>query len=308
MGSTYTDKDHIIAPERYVFWMNDLTVLFRDQQYIKFVPTKDMTRVEQLNAMTRFCIYLFLIFVLFERTDEWLALPIVGLILIIVLYNIYHVDEDGKREELLRMKRKNELADFEPPELNYRTFQVIDDGEVKTIDIDEIEEEQFKDDLDEKLNKPTDYELEAGLYDANNKLIYGKEYNATTGLTDKDDKIKFTLEEKRIYDKSTCRKPTVNNPFMNPSVDDFNKENIPVACNSDDEDIHNDMTVKFNADLYRDVDDVFNKKNSQRQFFTVHHNIPNDQEAFARWCYKFPSTCKTNQTRCLRWEDLRFKY
>ena len=111
----------------------------------------------------------------------------------------------------------------------------------------------------------------------------------------------------RAYEKSICRKPTVDNPFMNPSVDDFNKENTPVACNADDEDIHNEIDKSFNADLYRDIGDVFNRKNSQRQFFTIAHNIPNDQEAFARWCYKFPATCKTNQERCLRYEDVRFK-
>jgi hypothetical protein len=95
---------------------------------------------------------------------------------------------------------------------------------------------------------------------------------------------------------------------MNSSAGDFNKENVPVACNADDEDINKDIDLKFNADLYRDIEDVFNKKNSQRQFYTVAHNVPNDQEAFARWCYKFPKTCKTDQERCLEYEDLRTKY
>jgi hypothetical protein len=68
------------------------------------------------------------------------------------------------------------------------------------------------------------------------------------------------------------------------------------------------MEIKFNQDTYRDFEDVFNKKNSQRQFFTIAHNIPNDQEAFGRWLYKFPPTCKTDQTRCLKYQDLRTKY
>jgi hypothetical protein len=90
---------------------------------------------------------------------------------------------------------------------------------------------------------------------------------------------------------------------------DFNNDNhSPVACNSDDEDIKQNMDLKFNEDMYHDIEDVFDKKNSQRQFFTVAHTIPNDMEAFANWCYKFPPTCKTNQERCLRYEDLRMKY
>ena len=95
---------------------------------------------------------------------------------------------------------------------------------------------------------------------------------------------------------------------MNPSVDDFNSDNIIVPANSDDKDVKNDIEIKFNDDIYRDFQDVFDKKNSQRQFFTVAHNVPNDQETFARWCYKFPSTCKTSQEKCLRYEDLRMKY
>ena len=50
---------------------------------------------------------------------------------------------------------------------------------------------------------------------------------------------------------------------MNPSIDDFNKESVPVACNADDEDINNEMALKFNQDMYRDIEDVFNKKNSR---------------------------------------------
>ena len=49
----------------------------------------------------------------------------------------------------------------------------------------------------------------------------------------------------------------------------------------------------FNKDLYRDVKDIFGKNNSQRQFYTVPGNqVPNDQGAFAQWCYGMPRTYK----------------
>ena len=56
-----TNTNNIITPERYVFWLDDLTVLYNNQNYIKFVPTSDMSRIEQLNALTRFCIYLLIL-------------------------------------------------------------------------------------------------------------------------------------------------------------------------------------------------------------------------------------------------------
>ena len=97
---------------------------------------------------------------------------------------------------------------------------------------------------------------------------------------------------------------------MNPNINDYNNiPNPPIGPNIDpDPLIENAITRAFDDNLYRDVDDVFDRKNSQRQFFTIPDNIPNDQEKFARWCYKFPETCKTDQSRCLRYEDVRFKY
>jgi hypothetical protein len=49
----------------------------------------------------------------------------------------------------------------------------------------------------------------------------------------------------------------------------------------------------FNNDLYRNTDDIFNKENSQREFYTMPVNsIINDQTKFAEWCYKTPPTCR----------------
>lgn len=309
------NKTNTISPERYVFWMNDITVLFANSNFIRFVPTSDMTRIEQLNALTRFFLYLLIILFMFDKTDEFMYVPIVGLILIIVLYNVFEMDENGKRQELIRMKRNREkLRDVNKSELNYRTYQIDNDGDIITVDIDQEEAIKYNELQNAKEN--TDYELEAGIYSSDGEIQTGKYLPAVKSLseTQQDENIKYSLDEIRSYQKAKKRKPTTDNPYVNPSVADFNTENkfaddiIPVACNADDEDIKNDMVLKFNEDIYRDIEDVFDKQNSQRQFYTVAHNIPNDQEAFARWCYKFPATCKTNQERCLRYEDLRTKY
>jgi hypothetical protein len=338
-----------ISHDRYVFWLDDLRVLYKDENYYRFIPTADMSRVEQLNALSRFCIYLFLIFLAFGRADEWLYIPIVGMIFIIILYNLFDSDEDGKRAELLRMKRKVKSPVTTLPEINYRTYIVEEDGETRIVDIDEEEQRKFEDSIkksaqahddrdgsgnnsqsksindDDSIdlesldtmdrqslninyNNNTNFDLQAGYIDSNGDFMYGSNYGDLTKTQKESDNIKFSLEEFRIYEKNRCRKPTKDNPFMNPSVMDFNQPNVPVACNADDEDIADEIPLKFHEDMYRDLEDVFNRKNSQRQFFTVHHNIPNDQEAFARWCYKMPATCKTDQTRCLKFQDLRQKY
>src|SRR5271170_516795 len=135
-----TNND-VISPDRYVFWMDDVKILYKDKNYAKFFPMTDMTRVEQLNAMTRFFIYLILILILVDNTSEFIYIPIIGIILCIVMYNVFEIDDKGKRGELLRIRKKKEEMQVEGPDINYRTYQIDDDGDIATVDID-VEEEQ----------------------------------------------------------------------------------------------------------------------------------------------------------------------
>jgi hypothetical protein len=91
-----------------------------------------------------------------------------------------------------------------------------------------------------------------------------------------------------------CKIPTENNPFMNPEIYDYNTKNSIDSCGSyNNKGIQRDIDKKFNTDLYRDVNDIFGKSNSQRQFYTVPGSgIPNDQSSFAKWLYLTPRTCK----------------
>jgi hypothetical protein len=155
-------------------------------------------------------------------------------------------------------------------------------------------------------NNNQDTNIESGFYDSDGNLRLGTEFQTHADLK-KD--LGHSVEDLIEYQKATCRKPTENNPFMNPLLTDFNKEDVPVACNEDDDNIiDTKIDEKFNADFYRDIEDLWNIKNSQRQFYTIPATaIPNDQTEFARWLYNSPiSTCKQNSENCLRYTDLRF--
>jgi hypothetical protein len=68
------------------------------------------------------------------------------------------------------------------------------------------------------------------------------------------------------------------------------------------------MDRTFGHNLFTDVDDLFGKMNSQRQFYTMPSTtIPNKQGEFAKWLYSNPKTCKEDQDYCLRYEDIRAK-
>jgi hypothetical protein len=96
-----------------------------------------------------------------------------------------------------------------------------------------------------------------------------------------------------MYDVSEeCKVPEKNNPFMNPRL--YSDDNSKKPCLSyNNKGIQREIEEKFNEDLYRDVNDIFGKNNSQRQFYTVPGKTnPNDLESYKKWLYSTPPTCK----------------
>jgi hypothetical protein len=113
---------------------------------------------------------------------------------------------------------------------------------------------------------------------------------------------------------SSCTRPTIDNPFMNVTMKDMlntdgNKiVDRPPACDTTDPEVKKEIDDNFNHNLFRDVNDIFGKMNSQRQFYTMPSTtIPNAQDEFARWLYLNPKTCKEDQDYCVAYEDLRAK-
>jgi hypothetical protein len=251
-----------------IFWITDPTILYTNEKYINFIPTSNMTRVEQLNAITRFCIYLLLVAIIIGKSDIWMHAPIMIIIFITILYYIFESDKK------------------------------TDSGQKKTT----VENTVIFDDP-----KSRQSELETGYYDFGGILHIGGIHQDTHVLN----KDTHALNKDFLYSSNDlhtniCRLPTSNNPMMNDCITDLQVENPPEACNVDDEEIHDKMTQCFNDKLFMDVSDVFERENSQRQFFTVPQMNPPDQTAFANWLYNTDNFCKTNPEFCPRYEDIRF--
>ena len=283
-------KDSLYPKEK--FWMDDLRELYQNSNYLKFFPKYEMTRAEQLNAITRFCLYFILLIIIFDKNEDWLYIPITIIVLVVILYNINVSDEESKKKEFnkiieIRKNKRNE-------EKRLEQFEKRHDGEEEVeIDIDD----KHYDDLGRE------YDLQSGYYDSNGILRVGSK----SGFQQLEDIEPFiTIDEMIDRQKNTCRRPTNDNPFMNLNITEYNNGDPPVACNADDDEIKDDMTVKFNHELFRDVDELWERANSQRQFYTMpNHGVPNNQIEFAKWLYKIPKTCKEDQSNCLRYEDLR---
>lgn len=113
-------------------------------------------------------------------------------------------------------------------------------------------------------------------------------------------------ENKNISEKFTNNneidtvKPTKDNPLMNYNIiTDFPKRN-PAEKSYNNPKIKDNIKEKFNNNLYRDVSDLYGKNNSQRQFYTMPSTTnPNNQTAFAKWCFDTGPTCKEDTIKCV---------
>ena len=114
-----------------------------------------------------------------------------------------------------------------------------------------------------------------------------------------------------------CIKPTNYNPFMNRNIfdkkfpnskncdynsklKDYNNWKEETSNYNSDTTIEEIVEDKFNINLYKNVGDIFDRNNSQRQYYTVASNtLPNNQMEFAQWLYNTPKTCKEgNEKDC----------
>jgi hypothetical protein len=239
--------------DRYVFWLEDYTVLYRNDNYLKFIPTKQMTRVEQLNSITLFLIYVIVMLIIVGKIDNFIFVPLICIGIIVLLFKTYDMDEIGKKKELLRLLslRKKEKSD----------------SNVKN------KKKNSNLNSDTKSNKTL-----IGYIDSNNNYVFPK--NEID-----NDNIDYDMDDIRIYDSYKCRKPNKHNPFMNKLVSDYNLDNEPFPCNIDDEKIKNKINDTYNDDIFKGTSDLMNKRNSDRQFYTV-FNSTGDRDNFVNWCYK----------------------
>ena len=112
-----------------------------------------------------------------------------------------------------------------------------------------------------------------------------------------DQKIIENVENYVQSNKSNlyCTKPSKLNPFMNVTLDEYvSNPSRAEACDIEKEKVQNNIEKYFEHDIYKNVDDIYSKNMSSRQFYTnPSTTIPNDQEAFAKWLYYNPEkTCK----------------
>jgi hypothetical protein len=110
-------------------------------------------------------------------------------------------------------------------------------------------------------------------------------------------KEKFIVEDK-------CRKPTIDNPFMNVLYENDNKE----ACDAD----YSEVLEKHYDGTYRNLNDLFDTRIGQLYFRTNNvTTLPNKYKDFLKFVgstYDQPdNNCKNDGVNCLEYQDLRIR-
>lgn len=84
-----------------------------------------------------------------------------------------------------------------------------------------------------------------------------------------------------------CRVPTKDNPFMNPIYGvNTNNESQKTACDVTQLSTRKKVQESFDKTLMRNVDDLWRKQSSDRQFYTIPcTDVCSDQKGFAHWLY-----------------------
>ena len=137
-------------------------------------------------------------------------------------------------------------------------------------------------------------------------IIYSNESEKKVKKNKKHIENYDNIKNDKLYKKNNikvdnyledCILPSDENPFMNVLLTD--KRDRKPACKT--KKIKKLVDNKFSQGLYKDINSVYDRENSQREYYTMPSTtIPNNQGDFANWLYMTPKTCKEgNGNQCV---------
>tara|TARA_Y100000992_G_scaffold88238_1_gene56771 strand:+ start:2230 stop:3030 length:801 start_codon:yes stop_codon:yes gene_type:complete len=246
--------------EKIKFWYEDPNILLNQKYILEFFPTENMSYKQQLNAITRSIIILSAIILIISPN---VRVFLVSLITIIMVYLMYYF--------------QNKKEGFDNLE------------EIETNDPRGDPEPHNEEDL-ENINKGSALNSE----DVNIK---------SSG--DPSDELTTSEALTNVFDE-----PNSQNPFSNVMISNYNdsankkaappsynknvKENILNSAKQLVQEVNHEQPDIVDK-LFSDLGEKLNLEHSMRPY---HSNpattIPNDQSAFANFCYGNMISCKEN--------------
>ena len=238
-----------------IFWYDDISILYNTNYLLEFIPYREFDFNRKLNAIIRLSIYYSIIAYILSSSKNVLCVPFITLIVTVFLYKNYKNNKRNKLTNLLKNTNSTNSTNNTKNAVN---------------------------------NLITEKSLLNNSINTNSNAV-----NRLVNHTEEENRLnQIDSIIKDIND--SCKLPTNDNPFMNLNTYDFSNGEVSESCKSyNNQGIKNIIENKFNNDLYLDSNDLFNRRNSQRQFYTMPNtSVPNGQNDFAKWLYDTGPTCK----------------
>ena len=249
------------------FWYDDITILYDKNYILEFIPYRDFDFNRKLNSIVRLSIYYSIIVYIFTSSKNVFCVPFIVIIITVFLYKNY---KNNKRNSLKNLLRNNNSSNENKVSKN-AINNLVGNNSLLSNSIQPSNINNINSSISNSF--------------INNRVNYEEEEERLNQI----DKIINDIND-------SCTLPTHDNPFMNLSTYDLSNGEKPTACKSyNNKGIKNIIENKFNDDLYLDSNDLFNRRNSQRQFYTMPNtSVPNRQDDFKHFLYgnMEKKTCK----------------
>ena len=247
------------------FWFKNIEILFKRDKLDKFLPTNDMSYIQKSNSIVRLSIYVGVILSVLYKNYLYLYIPISIMAFTYIMFLLKKVNKetDNNIKNILNTTNQNNLKDND-----------IMKSHLNLIDPNSL------DNLNDNNNQNNQ----------NNNNIQNNQNNGEGFKDIYNDSLNQRHQHHSIHHQKPVR-PTVDNPFMNPSPiapRDIGPPSAPLSDKTE-----KIISSKFNTNIFKDANDIFNHGNGYRQFYTVPGNtFPNNRDTFMKWCYSRPKACK----------------
>jgi hypothetical protein len=262
------------------FWINDPTVLFKREEMMDIWPAPLMSIEQKMNAISRIVILLSILGFLITKNVNILLTGAITLAIFVMMYKLQHQEEyDAK---------------------NGGNSNGNDNGSGNNNDnnngnnSNDKKKEGF---VNSTFNEPTNNQLEYSKYSKPRGILKPKMTTPTV-----TNPMMNVLLTEIAYDPERNRAA----PAYNPKIEKEINHTTEVATVLDFEPRTITEAEKLRKKLFADLGDKYEFDDSMRSFYTnPSTTIPNDQKAFAEFCYGSMISCKEgNEFACQRFNPV----
>jgi hypothetical protein len=82
------------------FWIDDISVLYKNKNYLKFFPSTNYSDIENLNSIARFGIYSSILLSIYNRNVKYLFLYLIPMLITVGIYLFFDINIEKFSNEL----------------------------------------------------------------------------------------------------------------------------------------------------------------------------------------------------------------